>query len=133
MAARTGGAGVFLPTPDGRVLGISRGTNLKDLTFPGGRRDPEDASLAHTAARELQEETGVVVAPEDLQLILEDKGRTTFYAPYEAASWPAKLRSQPFEGYVALWPPAAFYGSGCQWADHQLAVIEAYGLTYGYG
>tara|TARA_R110002096_G_scaffold433381_2_gene651998 strand:- start:42171 stop:43580 length:1410 start_codon:yes stop_codon:yes gene_type:complete len=34
--------------------------------FPGGKQDPEDESPAHAGARELQEETGIVVGPEAL-------------------------------------------------------------------
>ncbi len=34
--------------------------------FPGGKRDPEDESAAHAAARELREETAVSIDPGDL-------------------------------------------------------------------
>jgi ADP-ribose pyrophosphatase YjhB (NUDIX family) len=36
-------------------------------SFPGGRRDPADPDLLHTALRELQEECGVRLAPADLE------------------------------------------------------------------
>jgi len=35
--------------------------------FPGGKQDPEDDSAAHAGARELQEETGISVAPDALE------------------------------------------------------------------
>ena len=35
-------------------------------SFPGGRRDPADQDLLHTALRELQEESGVRLLPSDL-------------------------------------------------------------------
>ena len=35
-------------------------------SFPGGRRDPEDPDLLHTALRELAEECGILVARENL-------------------------------------------------------------------
>ena len=39
-----------------------------DLALPGGRRDPEDADLAATARRELEEEVGLALGPPDAAL-----------------------------------------------------------------
>ncbi len=39
-------------------------------SFPGGRRDPEDPDLLHTALRELEEECGIRLGPEHSELAL---------------------------------------------------------------
>jgi len=36
-------------------------------SFPGGRRDPEDPDLLHTALRELEEECGIWLSPKHMQ------------------------------------------------------------------
>lgn len=54
-------------TPDEHLLFIRRAERAGDLwsghvAFPGGREDPGDASLVHTALREVQEEIGLDLA-----------------------------------------------------------------------
>lgn len=51
---------------DLELLLIKRARNPRDpwsghMALPGGRHDPDDASLMHTAVREAREETGVVL------------------------------------------------------------------------
>ncbi len=43
----------------GRVLGVSRDFNPRNPGFPGGDAEPSDEKPAHTARRELFEETGI--------------------------------------------------------------------------
>lgn len=50
---------VVVSNANNDVLAISRGFSVRDPAFPGGDSEPEDASPAQTAARELFEETGV--------------------------------------------------------------------------
>ena len=54
----------LVPRPEGYQLLLTRRTDhLRDhpgqISFPGGRVEPEDASPAHTALREAQEEIGL--------------------------------------------------------------------------
>lgn len=68
-------AAVLIPIvtyPDGlRVLLTQRSERLKNhagqISFPGGRFDPTDADLAHTALRETREEIGL--GPEYIHLL----------------------------------------------------------------
>jgi 8-oxo-dGTP pyrophosphatase MutT (NUDIX family) len=51
-----------------------------EISFPGGRRDPEDAALAHTALREAEEEIGL--ARQRVSLIGELPVTSTFATGY---------------------------------------------------
>lgn len=63
----TMGVKIIARDPDGRIL-LVKARYLEQWTLPGGgvhkRETPEDA-----AARELREETGIVVSPDHLRLI----------------------------------------------------------------
>lgn len=68
-------AGVLVPVTDNHqnpeIIFTLRSANLKthrgQVSFPGGRRDPEDRSLADTALRETHEEIGL--PPEKVDVI----------------------------------------------------------------
>ena len=51
-------ASVIVPAGPGFV-GITRGRNPSDISFPGGRGEPTDGHPRVTGARELYEETGL--------------------------------------------------------------------------
>ena len=58
--------------PEDSVLLIRRAEREEDSwsghwSFPGGRRDPEDRDLLHTALRELEEECGIQLTPKQLE------------------------------------------------------------------
>ena len=58
---------VVIYTPAREVLLIRRADHAEFWQSVTGSMDPQDASLRDTAAREVQEETGLSVQPADLQ------------------------------------------------------------------
>jgi 8-oxo-dGTP pyrophosphatase MutT (NUDIX family) len=81
-------------------------------SFPGGRRDPEDRDLLHTAVRELEEECGIRLASERLEAALPTAvarrrvGRFLLVAPFLFRvddEQPAAL--DPREAAEAVWAP----------------------------
>ena len=71
---------VVIYTPARQVLLIRRADHAEFWQSVTGSMDPHDVSLAHTAAREVQEETGLRVQPADLQ----DWGIANVYEIYPA-------------------------------------------------
>ena len=73
-----------------------------EISFPGGTRDPADASLLDTALRETCEEMGV--GPQDVEVLgeLDDAQTTTSYliSPYVGAI-PYPYDFAPSDGEVA--------------------------------
>lgn len=73
-----------------------------EISFPGGRMDPEDATLLDTALRETHEEMGV--RPQDVEVLgaLDDAPTTSRYliSPY-AATIPYPYDFSPSEVEVA--------------------------------
>lgn len=85
-ARRQAAVAVLLaPDPD-QLLVIRRTERTGDpwsghLALPGGRREPADADLLHTAIRETAEETGVVLDPAWWRATLDDVAPHTDVLP----------------------------------------------------
>jgi len=100
------------------LLLIRRAVSERDpwsghVALPGGRRDPGDASLLHTAVRETREETGIILSPE-----LEHLGPLEEVAPVSPRLPPVTIypfvfgvhrevaaRPDPREVEQAFWVP----------------------------
>jgi len=103
--------------PEESVLLIRRAEREDDpwsghWSFPGGRREPEDSDLLHTALRELEEECRIRLGPQHLQAALQPMlagrrtGRFVLVAPFllrVEAALPTVL--DPREAVEALWTP----------------------------
>jgi len=118
---------------DGGVLAVSRRGLPGALGIPGGKLEPGE-SAAEGAAREVQEETGLLVDPSRLTLIYtdvdgdhtvatflaQDPGGAIVQASNEGvamwASWPA-LISGPFGRYNAAVREALVATSPCHWIE----------------
>jgi 8-oxo-dGTP diphosphatase len=81
-------------------------------SFPGGRREPEDGDLLHTALRELEEECGILLARERLAAALPQAvarrrvGRFLLVAPFLfAVDNERPVRLDPQEAVEAVWAP----------------------------
>jgi 8-oxo-dGTP pyrophosphatase MutT (NUDIX family) len=102
-------AAVLVPlyeAPDGelRVVLTKRRADLRrhpgEISFPGGRRDLEDATLSDTALREAEEEIGLLRA--DVALVGALERTSTFATNYAI---------HPFVGLLEgkrMWQPSAF-------------------------
>lgn len=83
---KTEAACVLLRRRDGLILGVSRRDDSTDWGLPGGKREGAE-SLAETAARELREETGVVVDPAALVHVFTADADGTVATTFTAGAW----------------------------------------------
>lgn len=104
-----------------RAEGLS--THGGEVAFPGGRRDPEDPDLLHTALRESQEEVGlqpelVQVAGPLSQLVSRHGIEVT---PYVGLV-PQGFKYQANEGEIAsiFSVPLEFFAEDCRETTHRI-------------
>ncbi len=96
-------------------------------SFPGGRRDPEDPDLLHTALRELEEECGIRLAREHSELALphvlarRSTGKFVLVAPFVfgiESELPTVVDHR--EAVEAVWLPQSVW---CDPARHYLRAV----------
>ena len=109
------------------VLLTQRTAHLKDhpgqISFPGGRVEPEDASSAHTALREAEEEIGLSSAHVEIIGYLPEYRTGTGYCvtPVVAiVTPPFELRPDPFEVAEIFEVPFAFLMDSANHQRHSL-------------
>ena len=107
------GASVLILTREPTlVLGITKDANAVVVGLPGGGIERgEEPSAA--AARELREETGIVLPPEVLRPLYADTHHITYW-PETRFQIPDVLQSVPFEGVVSFFTPKDMV----RWARH---------------
>jgi 8-oxo-dGTP pyrophosphatase MutT (NUDIX family) len=88
--------------PEGLVLAVSRKDDPNDFGLPGGKCEVGDQDPIQTAIREVEEETGVVLDRDTMQLVYVDMARTQVCACYRATDYEdSQLRSR--EAGVVKW------------------------------
>ncbi len=108
---------VLARSPEESILLIRRAERSGDpwsghWSFPGGRRDPQDPDLLHTALRELDEECGIRLEPQSLETALPPTiagraaGPFLTVAPFVfPVPQPLPTVLDPREAAEALWVP----------------------------
>jgi ADP-ribose pyrophosphatase YjhB (NUDIX family) len=106
-------------SPQESILLIRRTERVGDpwsghWSLPGGRRDPEDPDLLHTALRELAEECAVLLTPEQLETALPATsvgrllGPKMLVAPFVfTVDHELPTIADPEEAVEALWVPVS--------------------------
>lgn len=123
---------LILDAPRTHVLAVSRKHDKSDWGIPGGHAEPFDSDLHTTAARELREETGIIVDARTLTPIFTSPARssicTTFMLTSYPQVWPPKLRSRPFEGYVQWQPWQVLVAPSATFKDYNEQMLRHLGM-----
>lgn len=104
----------------------------RQIAFPGGRRDPEDADLLATAIRETREETGVELEHAERLGALNDMyPRTPVLPPVVVRPFVFALPERPAihisdEVHAAFWVPLATLKTP---GVHQTVTVTPRGMT----
>lgn len=123
--------------PDGpTVLLTQRTAHLRDhpgqISFPGGRAEPEDRSPAHTALREAEEEVGLLPAQVEIAGYLPEYRTGTGFCVTPVVAFvtpPFDLRPDPFEVAEVFEVPLVFLLDP---ANHQRHTLHHRGKLRAY-
>ena len=96
-------------------------------SLPGGRREPEDPDLLHTALRELAEECGILLSPEQMEAALPAStvgrmlGPRILVAPFVfSVDHELPTVTDPEEAAEALWLPVSVLRDPARRAVHSV-------------
>lgn len=118
--------------PEESILLMLRTTRESDpwsghWSLPGGRREPQDSDLLHTALRELAEECGVRLGPEHMETALPTTivgrmvGRRMVVAPFVfSVERELPTVASPEECVEALWVPLRVLRDPARRAAHSV-------------
>lgn len=124
------------------VLLTQRTAHLRDhpgqISFPGGRAEPEDPSPAHTALREAEEEVGLLPAHIEIAGYLPEYRTSTGFRVTPVVAMvtpPFDLRPDPFEVAEVFEVPLAFLLDPANHQQHSLhyrgKLRSYYAMPYG--
>lgn len=125
-------AGLVLVWWQGFIVAVSRRNNEQDLNLPGGKLEPHEIAV-YGAARELEEETGLEIHPNQLQLVYQRETGTTsgrmayVYSVTLGTPAPPKLIAET--GLTAKWVrPERLLRKECSFRDFNAAMFASLGL-----
>jgi 8-oxo-dGTP pyrophosphatase MutT (NUDIX family) len=132
---RVKSATVLLFNGQGKLLAVSRGHDHRDWGMPGGWIEPGEKPV-EAASRELWEETGLLVYPEDLRMVYKQAGCATFtptddaviYGEIDAMGGWILQPQGAWEGYVNWLEPRAIACSTCTFGKPNSRMLRDLGL-----
>jgi len=131
---------VLRPTPT--LLLTQRTAHLRDhagqISFPGGRIEPDDASVVDAALRETEEEVGLAPANVEVLGFLPDYRTSTGFSVTPVVAFvtpPFALRPDPFEVAEVFEVPLAFLLDPANHQQHEVhwrgRLRRYYAMPYG--
>lgn len=115
--------------PDGRVLGLTRGSNLTNINFPGGMRERYDSSPGSTVRREFKEETGLTIK-KMRPLGMFKHGRKSVHV-FQVLEWDGELKPSS-EGRPVWVLPSRLVSPASTFRRQNLALLRKVGPVVDY-